>query len=331
MRRARTWFAARGRFQFCVTVGMVVLLTGTLGALLMMPNLVPALRVSQPAAAADSPGRALAGDDPRLDAVRRTLEPFGPVTARRVPTGNGGESLVVGHPAQRSEMDVLEQELAPATAAVTDLWGPDWAQAAVVVVASKPAEFAALIRAGADMPTEIAAASVADPFAPGTRPTGQRVVFSPDAGDRLDPSGLRTLLRHELTHIATRAQTVDGAPQWMLEGFADYTAHRGQSHRFADIAPTLAARLRAGNTPADLPADAQFTGRDAAAGYEQAWSVCAFVAARYSEAQLVELYRRTAADKQDTDSEDRILREVLGVARPDFVAGWRTWLNSSTT
>ncbi|MFE9579814.1 hypothetical protein ACFYO1_25735 [Nocardia sp. NPDC006044] len=325
--RLRAWWSARRRFEFCVTVAMVVALTGFCGALVMLPNsALPKPHAAQ--ATADIAGQAPAGD-PRLAEVRRSIEPFGPLVARQVATGDGQQSLVVGHPAQRVEIDILERELAAATAAVSEVWGKDWAQATTVVVASSPAEFAGLVHAGSLSP-EVAAASVADPFAPGSRPTGQRIVFSPDAGRRLDPEGLRTLLRHELTHIATRAETRDGAPLWMLEGFADYTAHRGQGHRFADIAPTLTAQVTLRNLPGDLPADAEFSGRNAAATYEQAWSVCAFIADKYDQPRLVDLYRQIAASRQTPATEDQILQNVLGTNRTDFIAAWRTWLSTQT-
>ncbi len=324
LRRARTWFCARRRFQFVATVAVVTILTGTCGALLMVPNSVlPKLHAAQ----SSSIGSLRAAeDDPRLVAVRRTLEPFGQLVTEQVPTGNGQESLVVGHPAQRTEIDTLAGELAAATTAVTGVWGPDCAQSAMVVVASNPSEFAALVRSGAGMPADVAAASVADPFMPGTQPTGQRVVFSPDAGRRLDADGLRTLLRHELTHIATRAETVDGAPQWMLEGFAEFVAHLGTGHHFADIAPTVATRIRAGDVPHDLPTAADFAGSGAVAAYEQAWSVCAFIADKFDQPRLVELYHRIAKGVQDPASEDRIMRDVLGTSRDDLVADWRAWL-----
>ncbi|MGW0251640.1 hypothetical protein ACWDYH_33935 [Nocardia goodfellowii] len=322
LRRVRRWCAARRRGQFALTVGMVTLLTGTCGALLVAPNwLVPKTGAEHVGSAQQA-----ALDDPRLTAVRPIMEPFGQVTALRVPTGNGQESLVVGHSGQRVEMDVLASELAPATTSVNELWGTAWAQSALVVVASNPSEFTALVRSGTLLAQEVAAASVADPFVRGTQPTGQRVVFSPDAGRRLTPDGLRAVLRHELTHVAARADTVDGAPQWLLEGFAEYAAHRGREQRFADIAPTLSARLRSGAGPAELPADTAFTGPDAAAAYEAAWSACAFLAETYGEARLVQLYRGLAAGKQTPDTEDRVLREVLDTGRASLTAAWRSWL-----
>ncbi|MGK8524536.1 hypothetical protein ACRS6B_24620 [Nocardia asteroides] len=330
VRRLRAWWSARRRFEFCLTVAMVAALTGVCAALIMLPNTVlPKLRAAEPGAA-EAVGQ-VAAAEPRLAEVRRVLEPFGPIIAREVPTGDGRQSLVVGHPGQRTEIDVLQRALADAVAAVTEVWGPGWAQSALVVVASSPSEFAALLRSPGLLPAEVAAASVADPFPPGSRPTGQRVVFGPDTGRRLDAEGMATLLRHELTHIAARADTVDGAPLWMLEGFADYTAQHRESRSFPDIAPTLTAHARAGRIPGDLPADAEFSGPDAALTYEIAWSVCAFVAEKYDRPHLVQLYHRIAAGKQDPASEDRALREVLGTTRTDFLTDWRSWLRARTT
>ncbi|MGY1984258.1 hypothetical protein [Nocardia gipuzkoensis] len=328
-RKLRAWWSARRRFEFCLTVAMVMALTGVCVALIMLPNTVlPKLRAAEPGTA-EAVGQTAAAD-PRLAEVRRIVEPFGPIVARQVPTGDGRQSLVVGHPDQRVEMDVLERALADAVTAVTDVWGPGWAQSALVVVASSPSEFAALVRSADLLPAEVAAASIADPFPPGSRPTGQRVVFGPDTGRRLDPEGMASLLRHELTHIAARADTVDGAPLWMLEGFADYTAHHREALRFAEVAPTLTAHAHAGRLPGDLPADADFSGPDAALTYETAWSICAFVAEKYDRPRLVQLYHRIAAGKQTPATEDQILREVLGATRTEFIDDWRTWLRART-
>ncbi|MGQ4600526.1 hypothetical protein [Nocardia sp. R6R-6] len=335
IRRLRDWWSARRRFEFCLTIAMVVVLTGVCVALLMLPNsALPTMRASQPGTtnvtSQDVMSQA-AADDPRLAEVRRIIEPFGPIVARRVPTGAGRQSLVVGHPTQQADVDILERELAAATVAVTDVWGTGWAQSALVVVASSPSEFAALLHSGTLMPAEVAAASVADPFPFGSQPTGQRVVFGPDAGRRLDPAGMATLLRHELTHVAARADTVDNAPLWMLEGFADYTANQGPGRRFAVVAPTLTARIHAGDIPENFPTDAEFSGPSAALAYEKAWSICAFAAEKYDRPHLVQLYHHIAAAEQNPTTEDRALREVLGTSRADFIADWRSWLTTRTT
>ncbi|WP_084505631.1 hypothetical protein [Nocardia harenae] len=268
---------------------------------------------------------AAAAAHPRLPEVRRTMEAYGPLIAEVARTA-GGESLVVGHEERAADVAALAAELPAAVDAVTAVWGEEWARTALLVVADSPAEFAGLIRATGPVSPELAAAAIADPFRPGTTPAGQRVVFSPDAGRRLGPDGLATLLRHELTHVAARAVTSDAAPQWVLEGFADYTAHRARPAAFAATAPTLTAALRAGAGPADLPTDADFRGRDAVQAYERAWSAQAYIADAFGEQAVPRLYRRLAAGPLDPAAEDAALRAELGVGRAELVAGWLGWI-----
>ncbi|MBL1077765.1 hypothetical protein JK358_25515 [Nocardia sp. 2] len=325
LRQARGWLSAKRRFQFVATCTMVIGLTAACGALLMLPNSVlPKIRAVVPGDAG------LVATDPQVPEVRRLMDSYGKVVAEPVVTGAGKVGVVLGHPARSGDIDVLAGELAAATVAVSALWGSNWSQAPVVVVASSPAEFAALTHATGAVPAEVAAATVADPFHPGSQPEGQRVVFGPEAGRRLGADGLRTVLRHELTHIATRAVTVDGSPQWMLEGFAEYTAHRSTRQPVAQIAPTLIARARTGDLPADLPADAMFepAGGQASLAYEQGWSACAFIASEFGEPALVNLYRQLATGPRDHAAVDRVIRESLGVSGEDFRTGWRAWITA---
>ncbi|UFS99495.1 hypothetical protein [Nocardia huaxiensis] len=325
LRQARGWLSAKRRFQFVLTCVMVTGLTAACGALLIMPNSVlPKIRAVVPGDAG------LVATDPQVPQLRRIMDSYGKVVAEPVLTGSGKVGVVLGHPARRSEIDVLANELMAATVAVSALWGNDWSQAPVVVVASSPSEFAALTHATGDVPAEVAAATVADPFHPGTQPEGQRVVFGPEAGKRLGADGLRTVLRHELTHVATRAVTVDGSPQWMLEGFAEYTAHRSTRKPIAEIAPTLISRARTGDLPADLPPDAQYepASGQAALAYEQGWAACAFIAAQFGEPALVNLYRRLATGPKDQAAVDTILQDTLGVSGPAFRTDWRSWITA---
>ncbi|MRH92577.1 hypothetical protein GFY24_35025 [Nocardia sp. SYP-A9097] len=329
LRQVRGWLSAKRRFQFCLTLVMVTGLTGACGALLMLPNSVlPKIRAVVPGA-----DNVLVASDPQVSGLHRLMDSYGKVNSEPVSTGAGKVGVVLGHPARSGDMDVLAGELSAATQAVSALWGSDWSQAPVVVVASSPAEFAALTNATGNVPAEVAAATVADPFHPGSKVTGQRVVFGPEAGRRLGPDGLRSVLRHELTHVATRAVTVDGSPQWMLEGFAEYTAHRGMRQSINEIAPTLTARARADNLPADLPADAAFepASGEAAAAYEQAWSACAFIADQFGEPQLISLYRQLATGPKDHAAIEAILGSTLGVSYPDFLARWHSWITSRST
>ncbi|WP_227983016.1 hypothetical protein [Nocardia spumae] len=325
--RAREWLAHRGRFEFVATVAVVIALTAAGGALLLLPK--TGLRAVPTAAETDSVPMAHA--DPQVPELRRVMGSYGPVVAQQVSGDDGKLSVVLGHPYQRGDVDQLAREVGPAVSAVSQVWGTGWAHEAVVAVASSSSEFAALTHAIGPVSTQVAAASVADPVVPGAQPAGQRIVFAADAGHRLGPDGLRETLRHELTHIAARADTVDGSPQWVLEGFAEYCGHRGDAQRFAQVAPTVTTRARAGDLPADLPADTAFVpapGNDAALAYEQAWSVHAFVADRFGEPKLVALYHRLATGPQNEAALDRGLRDTLALGHSEFVTAWRDWIKA---
>lgn len=328
LRGMRGWLSARRRFQFVATLVMVTALTAACGALLMLPDTVlPTLRAAEPGDSGPTP------TDAQVPQVRRLLDPYGAISAEAVSTAAGKVGVVLGHPAQQHEIDVLAGELAASTAAVTALWGSDWTQAPVVVVASSTSEFAGLTRSVGDVPAEVAASTVADPYRPGGPLTGQRVVFGPQSGQRLGDDGLRSVLRHELTHMATRAVTVDGSPLWMLEGFAEYTAHRGTGHPITRVAPTLTTRARAGDLPGDLPVDAMFEPGSGAASlaYEEGWSACAFIADRFGDPALVTLYRQLANGPKDRPATDAVFRSVLGTGYNDLVADWRGWITAHTT
>ncbi|MFE3293028.1 hypothetical protein [Rhodococcus sp. NPDC059234] len=252
---------------------------------------------------------------------------FGPVIARTVDT-DSHTSVVLGHPDQGQWMDALAEELRTAVPEVTDLWGEQWSRRAVVVVASSQDEFSeqvGSVHSGSD----IAAVAVSDALAPGaTEVTGQRVVFSPASAERLTADTRRSVLRHELTHIATRRDTTDGSPLWMLEGFADYSGHRGSGITVGAGAPTVAAAVAVHGPPVRLPSDADFGagGERSLVAYELAWSVNAFVADRFGEERLRELYHALAAGPVDAAGLDARLGEVLGVPQRELIAQWGSWM-----
>ncbi|MFE1597207.1 peptidase MA family metallohydrolase [Nocardia sp. NPDC058705] len=317
----RSWFSSNGRLEFCITLASVTLLTGACVALILVPRNVGPLQLATDEAEVLDTSEGT--DNPRLSPVRRDLQPYGPILVREVAES---EALLVAHPSHRADLDALEHQLGPAISDVSAVWGTDWNRAPVVVVASTSAEFTALTRSAGSTGADVAAVSLTGSYVPGTEPADQRIVFNPDARRRVGDEGLATLLRHELTHVATRADTIDGAPLWMVEGFAEYVAQRDQATTFSQIAPTLTTRLRAGTLPADLVSDADFTGVDAAYAYESAWSVCAFLADHYGTTALTTLYKRLATGPQSPAAQDAAFTAVLGTSRAELVDGWRAWL-----
>ncbi|MGY0497724.1 peptidase MA family metallohydrolase [Nocardia sp. FBN12] len=317
----RSWFSSNGRLEFCITLASITLLTGACVALILVPRNVGGLQLATDEAEVLDTSEGI--DNPRLSPVRRDLQPYGPIVVREVAAS---EALLVAHPSHRGDLEVLEQQLGQAISDVSAVWGTDWNRAPVVIVASTPAEFTALTRSAGATGADVAAVSLTGSYAPGTQPTDQRIVFNPDARRRVGDEGLATLLRHELTHVATRADTTDGAPLWLLEGFAEYVAQRDQATTFSQIAPTLTTRLRAGTLPTELVADADFTGVDAAYAYESAWSTCAFIADRYGTTALITLYKRLATGPQSPAAQDAAFSAALGASRAELLDGWRAWL-----
>ncbi|WP_241256620.1 hypothetical protein [Rhodococcus sp. KRD162] len=251
---------------------------------------------------------------------------FGPLAVRSVPTASG-TSVVMGHPDREQFVADVAAELPSATAAVTEFWGEDWARDALVFVASSAEEFGEL--AGSDPSTDVAAVTVSDaPTGDGSRRTGQRVVFGPDAASRLTPFTVRSVLRHEITHVAARARTADGTPLWVSEGFADYSGYRHSGAGFAQLAPTLDAIVASGGPPTALPKDEDFGagGTRSSVAYESAWSVFEFVADRYGEPRLRRLYEALASGRASDGTIDVALESVLGLGRAQFVASWGEWV-----
>jgi hypothetical protein len=127
-------------------------------------------------------------------------------------------------------------------------------------------------------------------------------------------SGNADLLTHEITHVATQGQTGAGAPPWLVEGIAEYTAYR-QDWPFAIKLPaTLAAQVTKGSVY--LPTY-DFYDHDVWANYLAGFLTCAYVAHHYGEATLRRYYGRVAATPsviQSLDGTRRATRKLLGLS-----------------
>lgn len=260
---------------------------------------------------------------------RRTWR--GPWDHAPVVTTTTEKGLIIGHSGTRRLAERVARELDPAVDAVTEVWGPDWPRQVGVVLPEDTEELRSMV--GPEFAVDnIAAVAVSDKVDIEKRQVeGPRVVLNPGTADRLSPSSLRVVLRHEVTHIAARAFTVDGAPMWMLEGFADFVGYRGSGIAPTQAAPELAAEVRSGAV-IDLPTDTEFHSGDQRIdlAYQRSWSVVSFLAERLGEAKLVELYKRVAGVGHPTDAEvDRALREVTGMDRAILLTEWRGYLTQT--
>lgn len=260
------------------------------------------------------------------------LEPLGKRTWRgpwdfgpsHVLTGTGG--FVLSHPGGEVLAARVLAELDGAVTAVTEVWGQAWARQVAVLIPASPQEMVALVGPGFATGA-IAGVAVADRVDPDTHTArGQRVVLNPDSAGALSPLALRVLLRHEITHVAARGETVDGAPMWVLEGFADYVGYRRSDVPPPKAAPLLAARVRQ-SLPSSLPSDADFRGDGMELAYQQAWSLNLYLASSLGEPGLVALYRRLARVR--ASEVDGVLLEVTGGDTAALVRGWQEFLRRS--
>ncbi|NUT97120.1 MAG: hypothetical protein HOY78_34370 [Saccharothrix sp.] len=263
------------------------------------------------------------------------LEPLGKRTWRgpwdfgpcHVLTGTGG--FVLSHPGGEPLAARVLAELDTAVDTVTQVWGPAWSRQVAVLVPANVEEMRALVGPGfAD--GSIAGVAVADRVDSGTHTAqGQRVVLNPTGASVLSPLALRVLLRHEITHVAARGETVDGAPMWLLEGFADYVGYRGSDVPPRKAAPALAAQLQR-ELPTALPADADFRGPGMELAYQQSWSLNLYLAQRLGEPGLVTLHRKIAgAGRVSPERLDALVLETTGEDLAALLGGWRQFLRAT--
>jgi len=250
---------------------------------------------------------------------------FGQLLARR-----GPHTLVLAHPAHRQDEAVFADLVEKAVPVVTRVWGSGWNDQVAVLIPDTAQEFAAVTGDRVDT-SDLAAVAVADQVRGDGTVLGARIVLNPGNLARLDGTGRRLVIGHELTHIASRAVTSDRMPAWLVEGLADYVGNLGSGLSVPATAAELATEVRAGRLPAALPADTAFSGGSRLPqAYEQSWLACRLIAERAGPAGLVRLYR-TVARAAATDPAAALavgLRQVLHTDVARFTAAWRSYLVS---
>jgi hypothetical protein len=274
-----------------------------LGVLLLAELLLAAIFVAWPHAA-PQPARTL---------------PTGPIIASALPTttvslGEGRTAHMIGLGGQRTAalLTRIAAEMEGAADAVTAFWGDDWPRAISIVAAGSDAQFRAM--AGGAGP-DSAAAAVADYVDPERRTvTGQRIVFAPGAA-AMGEGALRIVLRHELFHFASRADTALDAPRWLTEGVADFVGR-------PPTPPNAADASELAQLPSDADLDAAVPVRSLA--YDRAWWFSRFVADQYGSSTLRALYLRACGYGHPDVA--TAVRETLGADLDTVLAQWRQWL-----
>lgn len=246
--------------------------------------------------------------------------------------GGGGERTPLwlsGPLTVRRTADTLVLDAAPGAAAVerlarqavTDVRAvlPQWRTGLVVEVpASTAALESALDAAEGEYAGIAAVTSATDGSAVPDSPI--HVFLNPSVFGRLGDTGGQVVVSHEAVHVAAKAPN-SVAPQWLIEGFADYVALRDVDLPYSTTASQVIRQVRRQGPPRDLPGPTEFDSADThlGAAYEAAWLACVVLADRGGEQALVDLY--AATDKgADLDAE---LRQRFGWSERELVTAWQ--------
>jgi hypothetical protein len=265
-------------------------------------------------------GRATPG---RISAT--DLWDYGPVDVVRRP-----HVLVLGPPSMLGTMHQVADGLYDAIPRVTAVWGPDWPRRVVAEVPATQRELGAITGDSGDLAPLAALSSAEIRSAHGRpAPVGDRVSVNPRVWPSLDALGRRVVLTHELTHVASRADTGSQTPRWLQEGFADYVGFARTGVATGVIAAELGRDVRAGRLPRRLPGDRRFAGSSPrlAQAYQQGWLACRLIAARAGQAGLVRFYRLVGTSTAATGpAVDHAFRRVMHLSTRQFTALWRDYV-----
>jgi hypothetical protein len=240
--------------------------------------------------------------------------------------------LVLGPRSRLGTMVAVADQMQAAVPRVSAVWGRDWSRQVVVQVPATQREMARITGDSDDLNQIAALTSAEVSTSPGRpAPVGDRVTINPRNWDRLGSVGARIVLTHELTHVATRADTGTQTPKWLAEGFADYIGFLHSGVPVKVVAAELAADVQSGHTPRSLPTDRDFRGANPSLSqaYQGGWLACRYVAARFGQPALVRFYRAVGTSRRATHGAvTTALRQVVGLSTAQFVARWRAYVDA---
>ncbi|WP_433284102.1 hypothetical protein [Micromonospora sp. CA-244673] len=164
---------------------------------------------------------------------------------------------------------------------------------------------------------------------------GSRIVI--DVADRSffaagNTRGPREIFRHEVGHSlvasledADKQDFFDGIENWIVEGFAEYLAHRGEPLRSSGRTPQARSIVRSGDWEGTLPgnADWDLSGRTSF-HYWLGHAAMTHLAEKYGEQKL---FQFVTARYQGATA-DQASRQVLGVPLAQFETGWAAYVRA---
>ncbi|MDX1658128.1 MAG: hypothetical protein R3343_04855 [Nitriliruptorales bacterium] len=272
------------------------------------------------------------GDGDWVVAGDEDAEPLGLVTVDHlwdhgpVTTTRQGPILALHHPGTRN-LPAVVSEAVGAMEEVRRNWPLSWPGQVPMIVPRSQDELAELLHVTFDLSNFIAFATATPKSELGTYElTGSRIVINPDRFLDRASSTRRSILAHELLHVATRRVSGPMVPSWLEEGVAQALGE-DRSTTGTRLLSALVVRGFDGS----LPTDSDFTtgGRDNIfLSYQKSWSFVEYLRGRFGDEQVARFYEsagRGAVGEPGTEAwhVSRAAREVFGVPLADLQAAWR--------
>lgn len=259
-----------------------------------------------------------------------------PWDRRAIVAARGRHVLVLADAADRRRVKSLVRVSDAAVRRVRQMWPDGWRRRVVVVAVRDQQLIETYFRTAVQSSEGVAAIAVpAFDVVPGWstatagaaeegRDARGRVILNPRYFDPTDSSNA-DLLTHEVTHVATQEQTWAGAPEWLSEGAAEYTAYRDLRPFAVELPRSLLRQVRDGSVA--LPTY-EFYQRQVDANYLAGFLACAYVAQEHGEPALRRLYRRLGRTPRviyTSRRQARVLQDLFGLTTEQFsqeVAGF---------
>lgn len=241
-----------------------------------------------------------------------------------ISVARGSSSIVVAVGGGTSRARAAAALVDQAVAGVSAVYGEDWRRRAVLVLTSTDQQMARGLGWTVDRVRGVGAVTTSVGSLESVAAPADRVWTRASVWDRLPDRYRLVLMRHELTHVATRATFNATVPLWLEEGYADHVGYTGSGVPLEQSLVELLDVVRTSGVPAALPADADFRGGGAGAAYAGGHLACQIIAEGWGEDGLRRVYRLTATgDAEPARNLERALREVTGAGLSRLSAVWR--------
>ncbi len=244
---------------------------------------------------------------------------LGPLTVVR-----GERSIVIAVGAASGRATAAARLVDSAVLGVNKVYGKDWQKRAVLVLTGTDEQMADGLDWSVAHVRQFGAVTTSVGSVPSATAPADRVWTRLAVWDRLPDRFRLVLLRHEITHVATRATFSASVPLWLEEGYANHVGYAGSDVPAEQALVELLDVVRRSGAPPTLPSDAAFSDERVGMAYAGGQLACDLIAKEWGEAGLRRVYRLTATG-EDTPARnlERALREVTGRGLAALTAEWR--------